>query len=86
MPSSPRSSSLFSLAEQLQQLQDAEPRRIVETLEQLERIPVTVELLRLDQKNVFLDGESEAFHGLKPLNPPVDVGRKTGGWMDFFAS
>ena len=33
----------------------------------------------------FLDGESEAFHGLKPLNPP-DVGRKTGGWVDFLAS
>jgi hypothetical protein len=61
VPSSPRSSSLFSLAEQLQLQQGDEPRRIVEILEELERIPVTVELLRSD-KHVFFDGESWGFH------------------------
>ncbi len=43
---SPRSQTLFSLAEQLQEVSSHDTETIIKLLEELENVPATVELLR----------------------------------------
>ncbi|CAL1168688.1 unnamed protein product [Cladocopium goreaui] len=82
VPSSPRSSSLFSLAEQLQLQQGDEPRRIVEILEELERIPVTVELLRQTQLGVI----SQPFKDHDDADVRKVAKRLRRSWKDLIAA